>query len=88
MGTSCQRLKLIAKDGAPWKLTRYADDFVCLIRGTSDHAVALKAEIGEVLAPLGLEFSEEKTGIVTIDQGFDFLGFTIQRRRKRGTNNS
>ena len=88
MGTSYQRRKLIAKDGAPWKLTRYADDFVCLIRGTSDHAVALKAEIGEVLAPLGLEFSEEKTGIVTIDEGFNFLGFTIQRRRKRGTNKS
>ena len=88
MGTSYQRQKLINNGGAPWKLIRYADDFVCLIRGTSDHAVALKVEISEVLAPLGLEFSEEKTGIVTIDEGFDFLGFTIQRRRKRGTNKS
>ncbi|WP_207343794.1 group II intron maturase-specific domain-containing protein [Arthrobacter sp. E3] len=66
----------------------FADDFVCVIRGTSEHAEALKTEIGEVLAPLGLEFSEEKTGIITIDEGFDFLGFTIQRRHKRGTNKS
>jgi RNA-directed DNA polymerase len=27
----------------------------------------------------------EKTSIVHIDEGFDFLGFRIQRRRKRGT---
>lgn len=74
MGTKYQREKLIAKGGATWKITRYADDFVCLIRGNSGHAESLKAEIGEVLAPLGLEFSEEKTGIVTIDEGFDFLG--------------
>lgn len=88
MGTSRQRQQLIREGGAPWKLARYADDFVCVIRGTKAHAVALKADIGEVLAPLGLEFSEEKTGVVTIDEGFDFLGFTIQRRRKRGTNTS
>lgn len=77
MGTQYWRQKLIANGGAPWKLIRYADDFVCVIRGNSDHAETLKEEIREVLAPLGLEFSEEKTGIVTIDEGFDFLGFTI-----------
>lgn len=88
MVTKYQRQKLIAKGGAPWKLIRYADDFVCVIRGTSKHAEALKSDIGEVLAPLGLEFSEEKTGVVTIDEGFDFLGFTIQRRHKHGTNKS
>ena len=88
MGTKYQREKLVSKGDATWKLIRYADDFVCVIRGTSEHAEALKTEIGEVLAPLGLEFSEDKTGIVTIDEGFDFLGFTIQRRHKRGTNKS
>ncbi len=39
-----------------------------------------------MLAPMGLRLSEEKTTIVHIDEGFDFLGFRIQRHRKRGTN--
>ena len=38
-----------------------------------------------MLAPLGLRLSPEKTRVVHIDEGFDFLGFHIQRRHKRGT---
>ena len=41
-----------------------------------------------MLAPLGLRLSEEKTCVVDIDEGFVFLGFMIQRRRKRGTSKS
>jgi len=36
--------------------------------------------------PDGLAPSEAKTRVCHIDQGFDFLGFRIQRKRKRGTN--
>ena len=39
-----------------------------------------------MLAPIGLCLSEAKTQVVHLDDGFDFLGFHIQRRRKRGTN--
>ena len=39
-----------------------------------------------MLRPMGLRLSEEKTTVVHIDEGFDFLGFRIQRKRKRGTN--
>lgn len=39
-----------------------------------------------VLSPMGLRLSEEKTTIVHIDEGFDFLGFRIQRQTKRGSN--
>ena len=38
-----------------------------------------------MLAPLGLRLSPEKTRVVHIDEGFDFLGFHIRRMRKRGT---
>ena len=38
-----------------------------------------------MLRPMGLRLSEEKTRIVHIDEGFDFLGFRIQRHQKRGT---
>ena len=38
-----------------------------------------------MIAPLGLRLSPEKTRVVHLDEGFDFLGFHIRRRRKRGT---
>ena len=42
-------------------------------------------EAAAVLAPLGLRLAPEKTRVVCIDEGFDFLGFAIRRRPKRGT---
>jgi RNA-directed DNA polymerase len=68
-----------------WRLCRYADDFVVMVKGTRQHAEAVRAEAAAALAPLGLRLAEEKTRIVCIDEGFDFLGFTIRRMRKRGT---
>ena len=38
-----------------------------------------------VLALLGLRISEAKTRIAHMSESLDFLGFRIQRRRKRGT---
>ena len=37
---------------------------------------------------MGLRLSPEKTLITHIDEGLDFLGWRIQRHRKRGTNRS
>jgi len=42
-------------------------------------------EVAAVLAPLGLRLAPEKTRVVHVDEGFDFLGFHIRRMRKRGT---
>jgi RNA-directed DNA polymerase len=66
------------------KLVRYADDFVVMIRGTRDDAEGLWDEVGMVLAPMGLRLSAAKTTVCHIDEGFDFLGWRIQRRRWRG----
>ena len=68
-----------------WRLVRYADDFVVMVSGERHHAEALREEVAAVLAPLGLRLSPEKTRVVHIDEGFDFLGFHIRRMRKRGT---
>ena len=38
-----------------------------------------------MLATLGLRLSESKTRVAHLSEGFSFLGFRIQRRRKRGT---
>jgi RNA-directed DNA polymerase len=71
-----------------WKLVRYADDFVLIVNGQRHHAEALREEVAGLLAPLGLRLSEEKTRVVDVDEGFVFLGFLIQRRRKRGATKS
>jgi RNA-directed DNA polymerase len=74
------------KGMATYRLVRYADDFVVLVAGTRAHAETLRDEVAAVLGPMGLRLSEEKTTIAHIDEGFDFLGFRIQRRRQRGSN--
>jgi RNA-directed DNA polymerase len=85
MGTDQQRAKRKRQGLGNWKLVRYADDFVVMVSGQRRHAEELREEVAGVLAPIGLRLSEEKTRVVHIDQGFDFLGFHIRRRRKRGT---
>ena len=71
---------------ATYRLVRYADDFVVMVAGTKAHAEDLKSDVAAVLSTVGLRLSEEKTMIVHIDEGFDFLGFRIQRQPKRGSN--
>src|SRR5512132_1992647 len=73
------------KAGVPaCRLVRYADDYVVMVRGARQHAEALWDESRRVLAPMGLRLSEEKTRVCHIDEGFDFLGYRIQRRSRRG----
>jgi RNA-directed DNA polymerase len=86
MGTEYQRAKRKRNGQGNWKLCRYADDFVLLVAGDRGHAEALREEVTAVLAPLGLRLAPEKTAVVHIDEGLDFLGFRIRRMRKRGTN--
>ena len=62
------------------RIVRYADDFVIMIAGTRDDADAVWDEVGAVLAPIGLCLSAEKTRVCHIDEGFDFLGWHVQRR--------
>jgi RNA-directed DNA polymerase len=74
------------RHGLPnYRLTRYADDWTLMVHGTKDDAEALRDEIAEVLSTMGLRLSPEKTLITHIDEGLDFLGWHIQRHRKRGT---
>ena len=75
------------RHGQPiYRLVRYADDFVVLVSGSREHAEAMHDQVAAVLAPIGLRLSPEKTAVVHIDEGFDFLGFRIQRHQKPGTN--
>src|SRR6059058_4726127 len=85
MGSDGQRRKRRQNGKGNWKIIRYADDFVLMVHGERRHAEALREEVSAVLAPLGLRLAPEKTRVVHLDEGFVFLGFTIRRLRKRGT---
>jgi RNA-directed DNA polymerase len=85
MATPVNRARRRRHGEANYRMCRYADDFVVLVSGTKAHAEGLKDEVAAVLAPMGLRLSEEKTTIVYINDGFDFLGFRIQRKRQRGS---
>jgi RNA-directed DNA polymerase len=85
MSTEYRRARRRAQQLPTWRMVRYADDFVVMVHGTRQHVEVVREEIAQVLAPIGLQFSAAKTQIVHLDDGFDFLGFRIQRNRKRGT---
>ena len=88
MGTPSQRIRRRYHGEATYRLIRYADDFVIVVKGERTDAEQLRQEVADVLAPMGLRLSPEKTRVVHIDDGFDFLGFNIRRMRKRGSHKS
>ena len=85
MGDFNARASLRRKGQATYRLVRYADDFVVLVAGSRDDAEGLRAEVQRVLAPMCLRLSDEKTMIVHLREGLDFLGWSIQRQQKRGS---
>lgn len=70
---------------ATYRLVRYADDFVVLVFGQRGHAEQLWDHMTDLLEPMGLRLAPDKTQVVHIDEGFDFLGFRIQRHTQRGS---
>jgi RNA-directed DNA polymerase len=59
---------------------RYADDFVVLSNGTHEQVLALRDELHQFLSTsLHLSLSLEKTKVTHLNDGFDFLGFHLQR---------
>ena len=66
-----------------YRLVRFADDFVLLVKGSREQAEALRDEIGTLLAEqLHMTLSDDKTLVTHIDDGYDFLGFHIQRKQR------
>ncbi len=59
-------------------IVRYADDFVCFCE-TREDAEQVQKILVEWLKERGLTLSEEKTRIVHLTEGFDFLGFNVRQ---------
>jgi RNA-directed DNA polymerase len=62
-------------------LIRYADDFIITGRTKDLLETEVKPLVVAFLAERGLELSAEKTRIVHIEEGFDFLGQNVRKYR-------
>jgi RNA-directed DNA polymerase len=83
---SWERRKRRRNGLANYRLVRFADDWCLCVSGTKADAETLREEIAGVLSTMGLRLSPEKTLVTYIDEGLVFLGWHVQRHRKRGTN--
>ena len=63
------------------RLARYADDWLLTCRSRGEARAALKVA-KRILAKLGVTLNAEKTRIVHVGQGFEFLGYKIKQGRR------
>jgi group II intron reverse transcriptase/maturase len=61
-----------------YQLTRYADDWVLTCASAAEARAALEAA-KRVLSQLGVQLNVQKTRIVHVRYGFEFLGYKIKR---------
>jgi len=73
--------EIIKKTNSKLGIIRYADDFVVTAKdkGNLENVLIL---IKQWLSERGLEISEEKTSIRSIEKGFNFLGFNLRHYRE------
>ena len=64
-----------------YQLARYADDWVITCSSKAEARAAVAAAL-RVLEPLGVQLHPQKTRIVHVQHGFEFLGYKIQRGRQ------
>jgi len=64
-----------------YQLTRYADDWVVTCKSVVEARAAVVAA-KRILTELGVQLHPQKTRIVQVDYGFEFLGYKIKRGRR------
>jgi len=75
-----ERSKRKRQGRANFLYARYADDFVVLCDGRKEQAEILRQELYEYLEQeLKLALSMEKTQVTHVSEGFEFLGYRIDR---------
>src|SRR5262245_37079013 len=69
-------------------VVRYADDFVVFCESRGDAERVKDRLLPPWLAERGLSLSGEKTRIVHLTEGFDFLGFSVRHHEATRTSRS
>ena len=83
--TDNQRERRLKHGQANCVLFRYADDFILSAKGTREGVESIMKDCTHYFAEqLKLNLSTDKTRIVSIDEGFKFLGFQISREQLSG----
>jgi RNA-directed DNA polymerase len=65
-----------------YQLTRFADDWVITCKSAAEARAAVEVA-GRILKQLGVELHPQKTRIVHVQEGFEFLGYKIKRGQKK-----
>ena len=65
-----------------YRLTRYADDWVVTCHSRRDAEQALR-EATAILTTLGVTLNVQKTRIVHVSDGFEFLGYKVKRGNRK-----
>lgn len=65
-----------------YQLTRYADDWVVSCKSAAEARAAVD-DANRILKQLGVELHPQKTRIVHVQHGFEFLGYKIKRGRRK-----
>ena len=64
------------------QLTRFADDWVITCKSAAEARAAIDAA-GRILKQLGVELHPQKTRIVHVQYGFEYLGYKIKRGKRK-----
>src|SRR6201993_4888664 len=64
-----------------YQLTRYADDWVITCKSAAEARAAIAAA-QKILERLGVKLHPQKTRVVHVRQGFEFLGYKIKRGQR------
>jgi RNA-directed DNA polymerase len=65
-----------------YQLTRFADDWVVTCKSAAEARAAVDAA-SRILKQLGVEVHPQKTRIVHVRDGFEFLGYKIKRGKRK-----
>jgi RNA-directed DNA polymerase len=65
-----------------YQVTRYADDWVVTCKSAAEAQAAIVAA-RRILEQLGVELHPQKTRVVHVQRGFEFLGYKIKRGQRR-----
>src|SRR6266851_710227 len=64
-----------------YQLTRFADDWVVTCTSAAEARAAIAAAL-RILSELGVQLNPQKTRVVHVQRGFEFLGYLVRRGRQ------
>src|SRR5204863_805959 len=64
-----------------YQLTRYADDWVATCESAAEARAAIAAAL-RILSELGVQLHPQKTRVVHVQRGFEFLGYLVRRGKQ------